>query len=152
MWFWAPTSGWDRGLVEPGQGSRQNPLGPVCPSWNPALMGSGSSASGPSVQVPSGIFSEERGGAFLFLWITRFVVCPCFRQRGWLERLQGWEERGPSFCPAASPTAMAILVSPLRPCSKLMLWLFGDKILNPGMRKQEKLGQASLFPQLWACV
>lgn len=83
----------------------------------------------------------------MFLWITRFAVCPCFRQRGRLGRLQGWEERGSSFCPAASPTAMAISVSPLRPCSKLTLWVFGDKILNPGMRRQEKLGQAGLSPQ-----
>lgn len=37
-------------------------------------MGSGSSASGPSVGVPLEIFSEERGGAFLFLWVTQFVV------------------------------------------------------------------------------
>lgn len=79
----------------------------------------------------------------MFLWVTRFAVCPCFRQRGQQGRLQGWVERGPGFCPAASPTAMAISVPPLRPCSKLKLWVFGDKIgRNPGTRRQEKLGQA----------
>lgn len=44
---------------------------------------------------------------------------------------------------------MAISVSPLRPCSKLTLWVFGDKILNSGMRRQEKLGQAGLSLQPW---
>lgn len=87
-------------------------------------------------------------------WLSLLVSCgftqfPFSRQREQLKRLQRWVESGPSSCPAASPVATAtISVSSLRPCSKLKLWVFGDKIQNPGMRREGETGAGRWVSQV----
>lgn len=72
---------------------------------------------------------------------------PLFQGQEAAQKASGVVGRGPSFCPAASLTAIAVSVSALRPRSQLKLWVVGDKIQNQGWGGREEEGQAGLCPQ-----